>query len=482
MLSEWLYLKMYFCYIYIYIYIKGKRMKNKVLLLACAVIVMMLCACQPLNVSSGDSDVVTVAFRVAGEGVSSKAISIGNPLYDSNVIYQYKAIPRFKAEKIVGETGDVWTDFPTVYTGSEFKMKFTKGPWTFYVRGVDRTDLTPLYKIATPLKVTLTAKTKEDIIFNMEEDPEGISIYNDTGEGYGTIVLNIAAQCNSNEGELVVNYKPVGSNNAETIVFAQPTVDGNKSYFVRSVNLASGNYQMQFTYHDQKRKTPMGPYLVKVIANKNTTITGRIAHESEFVTDFSGTSGAITKNYRATFDGTAVESLSLKPVINNKIEANNEIEQALKEAMEANNKLEAEQKAEAQPALEYKKALNNEEKALNLEEKAKEEKKILKVLGSINFNLETLKEEAVDPSLQKKIGIKRELICGNETFNLDTYRTGEENGILYYAIPEKLFQDIDEKHEREYSPEKEVTLRIEWSNGRNTVVAESEPITLLFIK
>ena len=460
-------------------------MKIKVLLLACAVIVMMLCACQPLNVSSGESDVVTVAFRVAGEGVSSKAISIGNPLYDSNVIYQYKAIPRFKAEKIVGETGDVWTDFPSVYTGSEFKMKFTKGPWTFYVRGVDRTDLTPLYKIAAPLKVTLTAKTKEDIIFNMEEDPEGLSIYNDTGEGYGTICLNIAAQCNSKEGQLDVAYKPVGSKDyTDTLIFTQPTVNGNKSYFVRNVNLASGNYEMHFVYHDQKRKTPMGPYLVKVIANKNTTISGRIAHESEFVTDFSGTSGALTKNYRATFDGTAVESLNLKPVINNKIDANKDVEQALKEAMEANNQLQAEQKAEAQPALEYKKAIvNNEEKALNLEEKAKEEKKILKVLGNINFTLETLKEEEkVDPSLQKKIGIKRELICGNEAFNLDTYRTGDENGILYYSIPEKLFQDIDEKHEREYSPEKEVTLRIEWSNGRNTVVAESEPITLLFIK
>ena len=392
-------------------------MKIKVLLLACAVIVMMLCACQPLNVSSGESDVVTVAFRVAGEGVSSKAISIGNPLYDSNVIYQYKAIPRFKAEKIVGETGDVWTDFPSVYTGSEFKMKFTKGPWTFYVRGVDRTDLTPLYKIAAPLKVTLTAKTKEDIIFNMEEDPEGLSIYNDTGEGYGTICLNIAAQCNSKEGQLDVAYKPVGSKDyTDTLIFTQPTVNGNKSYFVRNVNLASGNYEMHFVYHDQKRKTPMGPYLVKVIANKNTTISGRIAHESEFVTDFSGTSGALTKNYRATFDGTAVESLNLKPVINNKIDANKDVEQALKEAMEANNQLQAEQKAEAQPALEYKKAIvNNEEKALNLEEKAKEEKKILKVLGNINFTLETLKEEEkVDPSLQKKIGIKRELICGSE--------------------------------------------------------------------
>ena len=460
-------------------------MKNKVLLLACAVIVMMLCACQPLNVSSGDSDVVTVAFRVAGEGVSSKAISIGNPLYDSNVIYQYKAIPSFKAEKIVGATGDVWTDFPTVYNGSEFKMKFTKGPWTFYVRGVDRTDLTPLYKIAAPLKVTLTAKSKEDIIFNMEEDPEGLSIYNDTGEGYGTICLNIAAQCNSKEGQLDVAYKPVGSKDyTDTLIFTQPTVNGNKSYFVRNVNLASGNYEMHFVYHDQKRKTPMGPYLVKVIANKNTTITGRIAHESEFVTDFSGTSGALTKNYRATFDGTAVEALQLKPAVNNKIEENKDVEQALKEAMEANNQLEAEQKAEAQPALEYKKAIvNNAEKALNLEEKAKEEKKILKVLGNINFTLETLKEEEkVDPSLQKKIGIKRELICGSESFNLDNYRTGEENGILYYSIPEKLFMDIDEKHEREYSPEHEITLKIEWSNGRNTVVAESEPITLLFIK
>ena len=460
-------------------------MKNKVLLLACAVIVMMLCACQPLNVSSGDSDVVTVAFRVAGEGVSSKAISIGNPLYDSNVIYQYKAIPSFKAEKIVGATGDVWTDFPTVYNGSEFKMKFTKGPWTFYVRGVDRTDLTPLYKIAAPLKVTLTAKSKEDIIFNMEEDPEGLSIYNDTGEGYGTICLNIAAQCNSKEGQLDVAYKPVGSKDyTDTLIFTQPTVNGNKSYFVRNVNLASGNYEMHFVYHDQKRKTPMGPYLVKVIANKNTTISGRIAHESEFVTDFSGTSGALTKNYRATFDGTAVEALQLKPAVNNKIEENKDVEQALKEAMEANNQLEAEQKAEAQPALEYKKAIvNNAEKALNLEEKAKEEKKILKVLGNINFTLETLKEEEkVDPSLQKKIGIKRELICGSESFNLDNYRTGEENGILYYSIPEKLFMDIDEKHEREYSPEHEITLKIEWSNGRNTVVAESEPITLLFIK
>ena len=464
-------------------------MKNKLLVLACAAIVIMLCACQPLNVTSEGSDIVSVAFKVTDEGISAKAITIGNPLDNANVLYQYKAIPSFTPENgkaLVGATGDVWTSLPSVYNGSEFKMKFSKGPWTFYFRGVDRNDLTPLYKIAAPLKVTLSSKSTMDIVFNMEADPEGFS--GDNGNGFGTISLDIIAQGNSKDGELIVEYSPIVEENYTVASYTPAKIEGNKTYFIKDFKLASGNYKMFFTYQAAGKEVTYGnPYIVQVLTNQNTTVTGKIAHQSQFITYFS-TPGEEFK-YRATFDATAIEEGLKEKLVDNKLEekAEKKAEEALQEAMEAKNQPQMEQIAlpalEALPTKSEEKSLNNEKEALpaNLKENEIEKQKIYKVFGNVNFALDTVTEKNIDPALQKKIGIIRELICGTEAFNLENYFMGQENGTSHYSIPEQLFKDIDEKHEREYSPEHVITLRVKWSNGNKTLVAESEPITLLFI-
>ena len=475
-------------------------MKSKLLVLACAVIAIMLCACQPLNVSSEGSDVVSVAFKVTDEGVSAKAITIGNPLDNANVLYQYKAIPEFTPDNgkaLVGATGDVWTSLPSVYNGSEFKMKFSKGPWIFYFRGVDRNDLTPLYKIAAPLKVTLSSKSTADIVFNMEADPAGFS--GDNGNGFGTICMNILAQGNSQDGKLVVKYSPIKEENYTKVDFNLTRIDGNKTYFIKDFNLASGNYMMYFTYStdDGKLNTPMGPYPVQVLTNKNTIVTGRIAHGSEFVTYFSTPNQEF--NYRAAFDETAVEEFGLqivKPEIINKAE---EKAEALQVAMEANNNLLENVINNAQSE-----SLSEKQKVPNLKEKEIEKQQIHRVAGYINFNITTVakepakeepavaeaaKEEAAKEQVketkalnaQKKIGIIRQLVYEGELFNLDTYSMGQEDGACYYSVPEQLFKDSAEKHGRAYSSEHVITLKVTWSNGTKTLVAESEPITILFI-
>ena len=477
-------------------------MKNKLFVFACAVIAIMLCACQPLNVSSEGSDVVTVGFKVSEEGISTKSIAIGNPLDNLNILYQYKAIPNFKpanGKEIVGATGDVWTDLPAVYNNAEFKMRFTKGAWTLYVRGIDKSDSTPMYRIAAPLKLYLSANTKEDIIFNMEADPEGFR--DETGNGLGKVCMNILAQSSSQDGKLVIDYCLIGNDN-DTVTTLTPTkIDGFYTYFIKDLSLASGNYIMNFTYHDEKFKTPMGPYLVQVITNKDTTVTGRIAHQSQFVTYFSTPNNEF--NYRASFDETAVEESGLQiaqPAIMNKAEEKTE---TLQEAMEENNNLleKINNKVQSEIPSESQNDANKEQLFID-----KEKQKIFRVAGNINFNITTIakeqakeevpeaaaeeaKEEVAKEQVketkalngQKKIGIIRQVVYQGEFFNLDNYSMGQEDGTCYYSLPEQLFKDSDEKNGRIYSPEHVITLKVTWSNGTKTLVAESEPITVLFI-
>lgn len=449
-------------------------MKNKLILFVCAAVVMMLCACQPLNVSTGDSDVVTVAFKVSEENASAKAISIGNPAVNSNVIYQYKAIPGFTPEngkELVGATGDVWTDFPSAYSGSEFKMRFTKGLWTFYVRGVDRKDLTPLYKIPAPVKVRLTSKSTQDIIFNVEEDPDG---FVDTGNGTGSVSLDILAQSKSEGGLLVVEYTPLGKDEYTKKTFKAAKIEDFKTYFLDSFDLATGSYEMFFTYQDEKFKTPMGPYDVKVVTNKNTSVTGRIAHQSQFITYFSTPNNEF--KYRADFDATTIEGIKQKVVNDIDKQAVNNAQKALEEAINNNQLLE-------QAAKELKDA-NDVKEAAPLPAIDKEKIPVYRIFGNVNFSLTTIKgEEQKEPvNLQKKIGIIRQVICNGETFNLDgQYSMGQDGDKIYYSLPESMFMDIAEKLQLEYSPEHVITLRVTWSNGKQTLVAESEPITILFL-
>ena len=446
-------------------------MKNKLILFVCTAVVMMLCACQPLNVSTGDSDVVTVAFKVSDQNISAKAISIGNPMVGSNVIYQYKAIPGFTPEKgkeLIGATGDVWTNFPSVYNGSEFKMKFSKGPWTFYVRGVDKRDLTPVLKLPAPIKIRL--KTTQDITFNMEEDPEGFA---DT-EGLGTVSLDVLAQSQSKDGVLVVEYSPLGKDEFTKKNFKPAKIDGYKTYFFDTFNLANGDYEMYFTYQDDKFKTPMGPYDVKVKTNKETTVTGRIAHQSQFITYFSTPNNEF--KYRADFDATAIEGIKQKVVNDIDKQAANNAQKALEEAIN-NNQL------QEQAAKELKDA-NDVKEPAPLPAIEKEKIPVYRIFGNVNFSLTTIKgEEQKEPvNLQKKIGIVRQVICNGETFNLDgQYFMGQDGDRIYYSLPESMFMDIAEKHQLKYTPEHVITLRVTWSNGKQTLVAESEPITILFL-
>ena len=452
-------------------------MKNKLLVLACAAVVIMLCACQPLNVSSEGSDIVSVAFKVTDEGISAKAITIGNPLDNANVLYQYKAIPSFTPENgkaLVGATGDVWTSLPSVYNGSEFKMKFSKGPWTFYFRGVDRNDLTPLYKIAAPLKVTLSSKSTMDIVFNMEADPEGFS--GDNGNGLGTISLDIVAQGNSEDGELIVEYSPIVEENYTVASYTPAKIEGNKTYFIKDFKLASGNYKMFFTYQAAGKEVTYGnPFIVQVLTNQNTTVTGKIAHQSEFVTDFSTSNG---HTYRATFDATAIEGLQ-KKLVDNKLE-----EKAEEKAEEMKKAVEIED------AKSEEKSLNNEKEALPANNKI-EKQKIYRIFGNINFSLKTV-TNVFDG--QKKIGPRYLVTCNGQTFDLNAvdtqtgnplYWMGDDNdGAAHYSLPEKLFKEIAEKLEIDYSPEQVITLKVVWENTFNHTVlyeAESEPITILFI-
>ena len=469
-------------------------MKNKIILLLCAAVVMMLCACQPLNVSSGDSDVVTVAFRVSGENVSAKAISIGNPVADSNVIYQYKAIPDFtpdKGKELVGATGDVWTDFPSVYNGSEFKLRFTKGSWTFYVRGIDKNDLTPLYKIASPLKAYLSSKSTQDIIFNMEEDPEAFST--DIGSGYGTISLNVVAQGYSEKGELIVTFSPIASDSETEFIFKPAAIADSKSYFIENFKLASGFYVVNFVYHDGIYKTPMGPYDVKVITNKTTNVTGRIAHQSEFVTYFSSNDNKY--DFIATFNETAVE------LINNNNNNNNLIDKqsiAFKEKV-ANLQKEAVEKFKITDDV---KAEAVKKELAQAVEKVKE----LKVKGQINFSLTTIDVEdnaqqnepepaqqkeakkavnEIDISMQKKIGIIHEVICNGRPVNLDSnsYKLSQDGNTAYYTLFKGLFTKLADEQNTKYSPENVITIRVTWTNNNKVIrIAESEPITVLFIE
>ena len=299
-------------------------MKNKLILLLCAAVVLMLCACDSGSVKNSslnignDIDTVTVSLAVAPEDSSEKAISGGNPFIDSDIIFQYKAIPSFKlpnGKTPVGATGDVWTDFPSSFNGSSFELTISKGDWTFDVRVVNKNDTSiVLYKLPAMVSFSFSSKSTRTIVFNIEK----------ISEGFGIACLNILVQTNMRDGTLVVEYRPVGSDDSYKCTFKKPTaVDDNKAFFMENLDLASGNYIMSFHYEDGKYNADLGPYIVEIVNKKDTVVEGRIAHKSQFVTYFSTPKEEF--KYRATFYGTAVE----KPIIINieKKTVNNETKQ-----------------------------------------------------------------------------------------------------------------------------------------------------------
>ena len=267
-------------------------MKNKLILLLCAAVVLMLCACDSGSAknSSLDNDVVTVSLAVAPEGSSQKAISIGNPLVDSDIIFQYKAIPHFKLKNgktPIGATGDVWTDFPSNFNGSSFELTISRGAWTFDVRGIDKNDASIiLYRLPAKMSFSSSSTSTKTIVFNIEKIPEG----------FGTACLNILVQTDIDDGRLVVEYKPVGSNDSYNYTFDKPTaIDKYKAFFMENLDLVSGTYIMTFNYKDSEYKADLGPYIVEIVNKKNTVVEGRIATNRPFRFVMSGSTEGVPR-------------------------------------------------------------------------------------------------------------------------------------------------------------------------------------------
>ena len=267
-------------------------MKNKLIFLLCAVIVLMLCACDSGSVknSSLDSDTVTVSLAVAGENISSKAISIGNPWVGSDIIFQYKAIPSFKlanGKDPIGSTGDVWTDFPSNFNGSSFELTISRGDWTFDVRGIDKNDASIiLYKLPAKMSFSSSSTSTNTIVFNIEKMPEG----------FGTACLNILVQTDIDDGRLIVEYNAVGSDDSYEYTFDRPTdIDKYKAFFAENLDLASGTYIMTFNYKDSEYKADLGPYIVEIVNKKITTVEGRIATNRPFRFVMSGSTEGVPR-------------------------------------------------------------------------------------------------------------------------------------------------------------------------------------------
>ena len=287
-------------------------MKNKLILLLCAAFVLMLCACDSGSAknSSLDNDVVTVSLAVAPEGSSQKAISIGNPLVDSDIIFQYKAIPHFKLKNgktPIGATGDVWTNFPSNFNGSSFELTISRGNWTFDVRGIDKNDASIiLYKLPAKMSFSSSATSTNTIVFNIEKTPEG----------FGTACLNILVQTDIDDGRLVVEYKPVGSDDSYEYTFDKPTdIDKYKAFFMENLDLVSGTYIMTFNYKDSEYKADLGPYIVEIVNKKNTVVEGRIATNRPFRFVMSGSTEGVPRMSLSDcivyFDTTACQNVDL---------------------------------------------------------------------------------------------------------------------------------------------------------------------------
>ena len=445
-------------------------MKNKFgVIILCAVVIIAMCACKPLNISSDGngsaSGVISVGFIVE-DASTAKAISISNPLIDDiingNIIFQYKAIPgSTSANEIVGSTGDEWTPLPSVFTGlgKEFQMKFSAGDWTFDLQGVDKEDSTPKYKLSEQVKANITSNFKDNIIFRVKLE-EGT-----LGDGEGTIDIDIMAQSDggyddgplrravrqqdyAQSGILIVQYRLGGDEKWQEKTFDydpdSKEDDIWKTYFKDSFKLSSGIYEMKFTYHYGEYKTTMGPYDVIVAADKTTSVTGVMAHESRYLTFFSTSDKKF--EYVADFHETAEEHTAGWHM--------NQDEKKLARAAAVRAEDSDDQDVGFQPD---------------------------KSMKYIVFDLVTISNNNNDnPTVEsKKIGTRHILICNGKEYALGeaptSYKVRQdfENGysITTYVIPETAFDE----------PEQVIKIKVIWSNNGTELVAESEEVTILFI-
>ena len=460
-------------------------MKNKFgVILLCAAIVMSLCACKPLNIHSDGngngngnnggnnsaSGAISVGFVVeeagaAPEGVISISAPIPDDILNGDVVFQYKAIPGSTSSETIGATGDEWKALPSVFTGlgEEFKMDFSAGEWTFDLQGVDKEDSTPKYKLSEQVKANITSNFKDNIIFRVKLE-EGT-----LGDGEGTIDIDIMAQSIggyddyddgqlrravrqqdfAQSGILIVQYRLGGDEKWQEKSFDydpdSKEDDIWKTYFKDSFKLPSGIYEMKFTYHYGRYKTTMGPYDVIVAADKTTSVTGIMAHESQYMTFFS-TSDKKFEYVADFFNGTAEEHTAGWHM--------NQDEKKLARAATV-------------------RAEDNDDQDVGFQPD--------KSMKYIVFGLVTISNNNNDnPTAEsKKIGTRHILICNGKEYALGeaptSYKVGQdfENdySITRYAIPETAFDE----------PEQVIKIKVIWSNNGTELVAESEEVTILFI-
>ena len=279
-------------------------MKTKLFGLACILFVLMLFACDGSdgsdnatagNNASATQGVVTLSFAVESDDAGEKAISINNPDFSSNLLYQYKAVAEFKladGSDPVGSTGDEWNEIKE-------EMSFSTGKWTFDVRVIqkgnnyesDKSDFFIHYQTEAPLKITIDNTTAKFITFTVKKIIAGT----------GLIHINIGVT-NQKDGKMKVNlYEiPKGGDPAVEDKIAGKYDDKEKKLYFRKdlKSVPSGFYRMTIIYDDGNEEYKYTTDLIEVVEGQETTVVGDIEIskpvddlEKPFVASFFGTDG-----------------------------------------------------------------------------------------------------------------------------------------------------------------------------------------------
>ena len=474
-------------------------MKSKFgVILLCAAIVMSLCACRPLNIHSDGnggnnsaSGVISVGFVVedassASEGSITISDPTGDDILNGDVIFQYKAIPgSTSANEVVGSTGDKWTELPSVFTGlgKEFKMDFSAGEWTFDLQGVDKKDSTAKYKLSEQVKANITSSLKDNIIFRVKAlntgDGEGTIQLDITGQGKGNLQVGFFSMEDEGDNENLPDLRKQIKGDPDEIIDCKPiTGSGNdayETYFKDSIKRPSGIYTIAFRFFNDKTKTQtvMGPYDITVAAGKTTTVTGLIALESEFETYLISPDSGEAK-YKARFIiGTAEEhyfDVHESDIYPKKAEA---------AAGESMRDAKAEIIEKFRPNIDERYILIKLEPCSNSTIKRESEE-----VFEIVFETQTGHKQEFNLDAVLDIPIADDV--KSNTYKMYAYKIFDHgDGSSTYAIPESIWDALDDKYGQEYSPERNITLRrtILSESGNisdEVVIAESKTIALLF--
>lgn len=274
-------------------------MKTKFLMgLAVVLLVFTFFACSASGsdeATAENAGVVTLSFAVESEDAGEKAISVNNPDFSSNLIYQYKAVAGSKladGSDPVGSTGDEWKEIKE-------EMSFSTGKWTFDVRVIqkgnnyesDKSDFFIHYQTEAPVKVSIDTTTAKFITFTVKKIIAGT----------GLIHVNIAVT-NQQEGKMKVNLYEIpkgGEPAVEDKIAGKYNDKEKKLYFVKDLlNVPSGFYRMTIVYDDGNEEYKYTTDLIEVVEGQETTVAGDIEiskpendKEKPFVASFFGTDG-----------------------------------------------------------------------------------------------------------------------------------------------------------------------------------------------